>query len=29
LVQIDAERGRSSLASACRVRALQWASDPD
>ena len=24
VVQIDAERGRSLLASACRVRALQW-----
>jgi predicted DNA-binding ribbon-helix-helix protein len=28
LARIDAERGRSSLASACRVRALQWARDP-
>jgi predicted DNA-binding ribbon-helix-helix protein len=26
LVEIDAARGRSSLASACRVGALQWAS---
>jgi predicted DNA-binding ribbon-helix-helix protein len=25
LAQIDAERGMSLLASACRVRALQWA----
>jgi predicted DNA-binding ribbon-helix-helix protein len=25
LVRIDAERGRSSLASACRVQALRWA----
>ena len=24
LVQIDAQRGAASLASACRVRALQW-----
>jgi predicted DNA-binding ribbon-helix-helix protein len=24
LVEIDADRGGSSLASACRVRALQW-----
>jgi predicted DNA-binding ribbon-helix-helix protein len=27
LVEIDADRGRSSLASACRVRALQWAGE--
>jgi predicted DNA-binding ribbon-helix-helix protein len=25
IVRIDAERGRSLLASACRVRALAWA----
>jgi predicted DNA-binding ribbon-helix-helix protein len=25
IVQIDAERGRSLLASACRVQALDWA----
>ena len=25
LVQIDAERGEASLASACRVACLQWA----
>ncbi len=24
IVEIDAERGRSLLASACRVRALAW-----
>jgi predicted DNA-binding ribbon-helix-helix protein len=28
LTRIDAERGGSSLASACRVRALEWARDP-
>ena len=27
IVQIDAERGRSLLASACRVRALHWVRD--
>jgi predicted DNA-binding ribbon-helix-helix protein len=27
LVEIDAERGQSSLASACRVQALQWAGE--
>jgi len=25
LVEIDAERGEASMASACRVRALRWA----
>lgn len=28
LKQIDAARGRRPLASACRVHALAWASDP-
>jgi predicted DNA-binding ribbon-helix-helix protein len=29
IVRIDAERGRSLLASACRVRALAWAGRRD
>ncbi len=27
VARIDAERGRASLASACRVSALQWAAE--
>ena len=29
IARIDAQRGQSLLASACRVRALRWAAEAD